>query len=159
MSGFCDAAHPLQATEHLTLELSVGAVDHGTVATPFAAIPRSAPSGSGAVRRYSGAGPAFATFVRHRRLPLHAERVAVVIAILAGLLVAVLAVWFAAKVFRIGLLIQGKPPSLLTLVRWARMALKPQARCSSGVELAASRPSPSEVSTFPNGCMDRLAMK
>ncbi len=32
------------------------------------------------------------------------------------------AVWFAAKVFRIGLLMFGKPPDFKTLVRWARMA-------------------------------------
>jgi ABC-type Na+ efflux pump permease subunit len=32
------------------------------------------------------------------------------------------ALWFASKVFRIGLLMYGKPPSLGTLVRWARMA-------------------------------------
>jgi ABC-2 type transport system permease protein len=31
-------------------------------------------------------------------------------------------VWFAAKVFRVGLLMHGKPPNLLTLIRWARMA-------------------------------------
>lgn len=31
-------------------------------------------------------------------------------------------VWFAAKVFRIGLLMYGKPPNLRTLVRWVRMA-------------------------------------
>jgi len=30
--------------------------------------------------------------------------------------------WFAAKVFRVGLLMFGKPPSLKTLIRWARMA-------------------------------------
>lgn len=32
------------------------------------------------------------------------------------------AMWFAAKVFRIGLLMFGKPPSFATLVKWARMA-------------------------------------
>lgn len=32
------------------------------------------------------------------------------------------AVWFAAKIFRIGLLMFGKPPSLGTLIRWARMS-------------------------------------
>ncbi len=31
-------------------------------------------------------------------------------------------VWFAAKVFRIGLLMFGKPPNFRTLVRWVRMA-------------------------------------
>lgn len=35
---------------------------------------------------------------------------------------AVGALWFASKVFRIALLLNGKPPSLGTLVRWARMA-------------------------------------
>ncbi len=32
------------------------------------------------------------------------------------------ALWFAAKVFRIGLLMHGKPPDLRTLIRWVRMA-------------------------------------
>jgi len=30
--------------------------------------------------------------------------------------------WFASKVFRVGLLMYGKPPNFATLVRWARMA-------------------------------------
>jgi ABC-type Na+ efflux pump permease subunit len=42
------------------------------------------------------------------------------IAIAAGGVYA--AVWFAAKVFRVGLLMYGKPPSFGTLVRWARMS-------------------------------------
>jgi ABC-type Na+ efflux pump permease subunit len=32
------------------------------------------------------------------------------------------AMWFAAKVFRVGLLMFGKPPSFGTLVKWARMS-------------------------------------
>jgi ABC-type Na+ efflux pump permease subunit len=32
------------------------------------------------------------------------------------------ALWFATKIFRIGLLMFGKPPNLATLIRWARMA-------------------------------------
>lgn len=32
------------------------------------------------------------------------------------------AVWFAAKVFRIGLLMHGKPPDFATLIRWAKAA-------------------------------------
>jgi ABC-2 type transport system permease protein len=33
-----------------------------------------------------------------------------------------LVLWFAAKVFRVGLLMYGKPPNLRTLVKWVRMA-------------------------------------
>jgi ABC-2 type transport system permease protein len=32
------------------------------------------------------------------------------------------ALWFAAKVFRVGLLMYGKPPNFKTLLRWVRMA-------------------------------------
>jgi ABC-2 type transport system permease protein len=46
----------------------------------------------------------------------------VILSAAAGLAAAAAAVWFAAKIFRIGLLMQGKPPDLATLIRWARMA-------------------------------------
>jgi ABC-type Na+ efflux pump permease subunit len=39
-----------------------------------------------------------------------------------GVLSVYAALWFATKVFRIGLLMFGKPPNFATLVRWARMA-------------------------------------
>jgi ABC-2 type transport system permease protein len=39
-----------------------------------------------------------------------------------GVLGVVSALWFAAKVFRIGLLMFGKPPNFATLVRWVRAA-------------------------------------
>ena len=39
-----------------------------------------------------------------------------------GLLSVVAAVWVAAKVFRIGLLMYGKPPDFRTLIRWVRAA-------------------------------------
>lgn len=42
--------------------------------------------------------------------------------VVAGLAGACIAVWFAAKVFKTGLLIHGKPPNFATLLRWARMA-------------------------------------
>jgi hypothetical protein len=35
---------------------------------------------------------------------------------------ALAAIWFAAKVFKVGLLLHGKPPTLGTLIKWARMA-------------------------------------
>jgi ABC-2 type transport system permease protein len=39
-----------------------------------------------------------------------------------GVLSVFAALWFAAKVFRVGLLMHGKPPNFATLVRWVRMA-------------------------------------
>ncbi|MGP1272960.1 MAG: ABC transporter permease [Phycisphaerales bacterium] len=44
------------------------------------------------------------------------------LALLISLATCVVAVWFAAKVFRVGLLMYGKPPNFRTLVRWIRMA-------------------------------------
>jgi ABC-2 type transport system permease protein len=46
----------------------------------------------------------------------------VLLSLLIGIAAAAGAVWFAAKVFRIGLLMHGKPPNLATLIRWARQA-------------------------------------
>ena len=42
--------------------------------------------------------------------------------IAAGLCGVVAALWFASRVFKIGLLMYGKPPNFATLVRWARQA-------------------------------------
>ena len=39
-----------------------------------------------------------------------------------GVAAALGCVWFAAKVFKVGLLMHGKPPTFATLVRWARAA-------------------------------------
>jgi ABC-2 type transport system permease protein len=39
-----------------------------------------------------------------------------------GVVSALAAMWFAAKVFKVGLLLHGKPPTLGTLIKWARMA-------------------------------------
>lgn len=46
----------------------------------------------------------------------------VALSILISLATVYAALWFAAKVFRIAILLQGKPPNLITLVRWARAA-------------------------------------
>jgi ABC-type Na+ efflux pump permease subunit len=42
--------------------------------------------------------------------------------VLVGLAAACAAIWFAAKIFKIGLLMHGKPPNVATLIRWARAA-------------------------------------
>jgi len=46
----------------------------------------------------------------------------VLLSIACGVAGVVAAVWFASKVFRIGLLMFGKPPNFATLVRWVRDA-------------------------------------
>lgn len=44
------------------------------------------------------------------------------LAMLLGIVAVAAAVWMAGKIFRIGLLMHGKPPNLATLWRWVRMA-------------------------------------
>ena len=44
------------------------------------------------------------------------------LSILIGIASVFGAVWFSAKVFRIGLLMYGRPPNIRTLLRWVRMA-------------------------------------
>jgi ABC-2 type transport system permease protein len=44
------------------------------------------------------------------------------VTIVIGLGSVAASIWFAAKVFRIGLLMYGKPPDLATLIRWVRAA-------------------------------------
>jgi len=45
-----------------------------------------------------------------------------ILGMVAGCLGAYAALWFAAKIFRIGLLMYGKPPSFAVLIKWARQA-------------------------------------
>lgn len=44
------------------------------------------------------------------------------LSIVIGIAAAYGSVWFAAKVFRVGLLMFGKPPNFRTLIKWIRMA-------------------------------------
>jgi ABC-2 type transport system permease protein len=46
----------------------------------------------------------------------------VALTVLIGVGAACVTVWFAGKIFKIGLLMHGKPPSFATLIRWAREA-------------------------------------
>jgi ABC-type Na+ efflux pump permease subunit len=42
--------------------------------------------------------------------------------VLIGLGTVCAAIWFASKIFKVGLLMHGKPPTFATLIRWARNA-------------------------------------
>lgn len=42
--------------------------------------------------------------------------------IIVGLIYVIIAAWGAAKIFRIGILMYGKPPNIRTLIKWIRMA-------------------------------------
>jgi len=44
------------------------------------------------------------------------------LSLVIGVASAVAAMWFAAKIFKVGLLMHGKPPNIGTLIRWARQA-------------------------------------
>jgi ABC-2 type transport system permease protein len=46
----------------------------------------------------------------------------VAVALLVSLVSVIVAAWAAAKVFRVGALMHGKPPNIGTLIRWIRMA-------------------------------------
>lgn len=68
--------------------------------------------------------PPLNTFAMMSRLASDAPPPAwqVWLTVLVGIGGAAAAVWFAAKVFKIGLLMHGKPPNFATLVKWARAA-------------------------------------
>jgi ABC-2 type transport system permease protein len=68
--------------------------------------------------------PPFNTFVMMSRLASDAPPPAwqVWATMVVGVGAACVAVWFAAKIFKIGLLMHGKPPNFATLIRWARAA-------------------------------------
>jgi len=46
----------------------------------------------------------------------------VLLTMVVGLLAAAAVTWFAAKIFKVGLLMHGKAPNMATLIRWARAA-------------------------------------
>jgi ABC-2 type transport system permease protein len=68
--------------------------------------------------------PPFNSFIMMARLASDAPPPAwqPLLTIVIGLAAALGCVWFAAKVFKVGLLMHGKPPNFATLIRWARMA-------------------------------------
>jgi len=46
----------------------------------------------------------------------------VLLTMVVGLLAAAAVIWFASKIFKVGLLMHGKAPNMATLIRWARAA-------------------------------------
>ncbi len=44
------------------------------------------------------------------------------VSILVGVVTVWFMAWISAKIFRIGVLMYGKPPNFATLIRWVRMA-------------------------------------
>ena len=71
--------------------------------------------------------PPISPFVMVIRIPAAAGSVPVpvwqiALSIAVGLASVVVACWGAAKIFRIGVLMYGKPPSVGTLIKWIRMA-------------------------------------
>jgi ABC-2 type transport system permease protein len=44
------------------------------------------------------------------------------VALAIGAVTSVVVIWAAAKIFRIGVLMYGKPPNFRTLLKWVRMA-------------------------------------
>lgn len=68
--------------------------------------------------------PPLNTFAMLARLASDAPPPAwqVALSLALGLVFASGVIWFAAKVFKISLLMHGKPPNYATLIRWARMA-------------------------------------
>jgi ABC-type Na+ efflux pump permease subunit len=68
--------------------------------------------------------PPMNTFAMMSRLASDAPPPAwqVALTVLVGLGAAIATIWFTAKVFRIGLLMHGKPPNFATLIKWARAA-------------------------------------
>jgi ABC-type Na+ efflux pump permease subunit len=68
--------------------------------------------------------PPFNTFTMLARLASDSPPPAwqVWLTVLVGLGAAYVAIWFAAKVFKVGLLMHGKPPNVTTLLRWAKAA-------------------------------------
>ncbi len=71
--------------------------------------------------------PPISPFVMVIRIPAAAGSVPVPIwqialSIAVGIVSVVIAVWAAAKIFRVGVLMYGKPPNFATLIKWLRMA-------------------------------------
>ncbi|MEL6329305.1 MAG: ABC transporter permease [Planctomycetota bacterium] len=78
---------------------------------------------SSTLARVTSMAPAFGPFVMITRIAagnVPAWEIAVSLAVATA--TALASLWFAAKVFRVGLLMFGKPPSFGTMIKWVRMA-------------------------------------
>jgi len=71
--------------------------------------------------------PPISPFVMVIRIPAAAGSIPVPVwqiglSIAVGIVSVIIAVWAAAKIFRVGVLMYGKPPNFTTLIKWLRMA-------------------------------------
>jgi ABC-2 type transport system permease protein len=118
MAAVGAAVNEMREAQQLMMPIMITMMVPWLLATPIAREPNSTFS------TIISLVPPVNTFAMLLRLtssaPPPAWQVWLTIAI--GLVSVVAAVWFAAKVFKIGLLMHGKPPDIATLIRWARAA-------------------------------------
>jgi ABC-2 type transport system permease protein len=90
---------------------------------PMALWPVLAEHPNGLIATITSFTPPLLPFIMILRVTASTEPVAtwqVVLSIAIGFIAVVAMVWMCARIFRIGVLMQGKPPSVLQLIRWIR---------------------------------------
>ncbi len=88
---------------------------------PLALWPMLAEHPNGIVATISSFTPPLLPFIMILRITASTEPVAmwqVIVSIFIGLLSVLAMVWMCGRIFRIGVLMQGKPPSILQLAKW-----------------------------------------
>ena len=90
---------------------------------PMALWPVLAEHPNGMIATITSFTPPLLPFVMILRVTASTEPVAlwqIVLSIVVGFASVIAMVWMCARIFRIGVLMQGKPPNVLQLVRWIR---------------------------------------
>ena len=90
---------------------------------PFALWPIITEHPNGMVAVISGLTPPLLPFIMIIRVTASTELIAtwqIVLSICIGLLSVIAMIWMCGRIFRIGILMQGKPPSILQLAKWIR---------------------------------------
>jgi ABC-2 type transport system permease protein len=90
---------------------------------PLALWPLLSEHPNGLVATITSFTPPLLPFIMILRVTTSTEPVAtwqIIVSIMVGVLSVLLMIWICARIFRIGVLMQGKPPSILQLVKWVR---------------------------------------